>query len=99
MARENERYEIAKILDGIVTHELLEEEEVNALQSAVAMISPEYLKDKAAAVEAAMNSPEVQARVRETMKTEKAQRMISEHGGTINGRIIRFGGQKKGGKP
>lgn len=72
-----ERYHIAKSLDSILhTVVLANDEQVEAIFDACELISPEFVAEQTAELDAALNSAEIQAEVEALARTPQAQAFI-----------------------
>lgn len=86
-----ERYQIAKTLDSIIfTRDLITDEQMFALLDAVEIISPEFVAEQAAEIEAAMNSPEAAPFAAEAMNTDAAKAILAELEDRRIGKILQF---------
>lgn len=85
-----ERYQIAKALDSIIFSRDLTDEQMDALFDAVEIVSPEFVAEQNAELEAAMNSPEAVAFAEKAMKNDAAKTFLAELESRRSGKIIPF---------
>lgn len=85
-----QRYQIAKALDSIIFTRDLTDEQMDALFDAVEIVSPEFVAEQNAELEAAMNSPEAVAFAEEAMKTDAAKTFLADLESRRSGKIIQI---------
>lgn len=78
MISKERRYEIAQTLQEIFEGKPIGEAEMDALEDAIGIISPEFVRDMGAELEAGMNDPDAIAFSEAYIKTDGAKALLKK---------------------